>query len=537
MKRNSVCKLISLLVAVAFAVSIFSGCFGGKSSADDDQTTGNVPAETLPVVGGLTAKADDKFTLRYNDDEPLNPFVCESVYNDAIASLIYEGLFRLDEQFRPVPVLCSDYSTSNGTTFIINIIETKMHDGSMLTASDVAYSINQARLSDRYMSRLINIGYCTADGDSCVIINLWEPDYSLPALLDIPIIKEGTVGYDNPPGTGPYYYNRMEGYPGLSPFKNYRNQESELIERIYLDNMKDKSVEESFANYTLDCIWEDTAGEMPANLYSDHEARYYDTTIFQYIGFNSDTPVFNDPNMRLAVYYAVNREQIVSDIFDGNGREANLIINPAYYLYSEEWEEGFGYSAAKISSCLASSGLDDRNSDGYLEYPVNGDYQFFELKFLVCKENGKKVEAAETIVANLRSVGLRIILVTLPWDEYIDALSEGEFDFYYAEVALTHNFDFVRMLGDEGRLDYGEMGSERGGELCTAFLNGVTDVEKAAGAQALCNFVAENAIIVPIMYRQYVVYTHRGVIANFSPSVSGVFSDAAGWKVRIKDEE
>ncbi|MBQ9858755.1 MAG: hypothetical protein IJO77_07130, partial [Oscillospiraceae bacterium] len=238
-----------------------------------------------------------------------------------------------------------------------------------------------------------------------------------------------------------------------------------------------------------------------------------------------------------AVYYAVNREQILNDVYDGYGQVANLALNPSYYLYSEEWEEGYGYSVANISASLAASGLDDRNSDGYLEYPVSGEYQYFELKFLVCDSNQKKVEAAESIATNLRSVGLKIILVKLPWAEYKEALSEGEFDFYYAEVALNRDFDFRRILGDEGGLDYGEMGSEMGGEKCGAFLNAVTDVEKTAAAKELCDYVAENAFIVPIMYRQYVVYTHRGVISNFTPSVSGVFSDAAGWTVDLKYEE
>lgn len=537
MKKKTVCKLISLLIAVMFAVNIFAGCLGEKEVIEDEPTQDEVLPEGVPVIGGMTAKADDKFTLRYTADEPINPFKCENVYNDAVASLIYEGLFKVDQQFKPIPVLCSGYSTEDGISFYFDIIETKMHDGSMLTASDVIYSINQARISSRYMMRLINIAYCVTDGADGIYIELWEPDRALPALLDIPIIKEGSVESAAPAGTGPYYFNSVGGNPGLSPFSGYRDPEAKLMDRIYLDNLDDGLLEERFANYTIDCIWEDTAGERPINLYSDHEARYYDTSILQYIGFNSSTPVFNDPNMRLAIYYAVNREQIVNDIYKGNGRAANLVLNPAYYLYSDTWEEGYGYSVAKISSYLASSGLDDRNSDGYLEYPVNGEYQYFELKFIVCDSNQKKVEVAESIAANLRSVGLKIILVKLPWAEYKDALLEGEFDFYYAEVALNRDFDFRRILGEEGGLDYGEMGSETGGEKCGAFLNATTDVEKAAAAQGLCDYVAETAYIVPVMYRQYVVYTHRGVIANFTPSLSGVFSDAAGWTVDLKDEE
>ncbi|MBQ9857915.1 MAG: hypothetical protein IJO77_02830, partial [Oscillospiraceae bacterium] len=346
MKKKTVSKLISLLVAMLFAVSIFTGCFGGSEVVEDEPTQDEIVPEGIPVIGGMTARADDKFTLRYTSDEPINPFRCENVYNDAVASLIYEGLFKVDQQFKPVPVLCSEYSTDDGISFYFDIIETEMHDGSMLTAADVIYSINQARMSSRYMMRLSNIAYCVTDGADGIYIELWEADRSLPALLDIPVIKEGSVDSDTPAGTGPYYYNSVGGNPGLSPFKGYRDPEAKLMDRIYLDNLDDGLLEERFANYTIDCIWEDTAGERPANLYSDHEARYYDSTILQYIGFNSSTPVFNDPNMRRAVYYAVNREQILNDVYDGYGQVANLALNPSYYLYSEEWEEGYGYSVA-----------------------------------------------------------------------------------------------------------------------------------------------------------------------------------------------
>ena len=536
MKKNTVCKLISLLVAMLFAVNILAGCFGGNQSEDEEQTQDEPVLDDAPDTGVVMAQSDGKFTLRYNSDETLNPLKCVNVYNDAVASLIYEGLFRLDEQFRPEPVLCSDYTTENGLKYTFHIIETKMHDGALLTAGDVVYSINQARMSSKYQSRLRNIIYCTTDGEGGIYIELYETDYSLPALLDIPIIRGESAESDNPAGTGPYYFNSISGNPGLSPFKEYRDPECDFIDRIYLDNMTDGNIEESFANYTLDCIWEDTAGESPTNLYSDHEARYYDTTILQYVGFNSSTPVFSDLNMRLAVYYAVNRDKIVNEIFNGDGRAADLILNPAHYLYSDTWEEGYGYSAAKISSYLASSGLDDKNSDGYLEYPVNGQHQFFELRFLVCDDNEKKVEAAESIVENLRSVGLKIVLITLPWREYKEALEAGSFDLYYAEVSLTRNFNFRSLLGKDGILDYGEMGSEECGTLCSTFLNAVTDVEKAAAAQELCTYVVENAVMIPVMYRQYVVYTHRGDISNFSPTVSGVFSDAAGWTINIKEE-
>lgn len=537
MKSKHILKLISLLLAVLFTVNVLAGCGNTAEPEDTEEEPENIIQEEIFAPSGLTAQADDKFTLRYTASESLNPLRCENAYNDAVTSLIYEGLFRLDENFYPVPVLCEKYTTNDGLSYTFDIIDTKMHDGSKLTSEDVVYSINQARIGNKFARRLGNIAFCGTDGENSVYILLYNADYSLPALLDIPVIKSGSIDVHAPAGTGAYRYKNIGGRPCLTPFENYRTEGSAAVERIYLQQFTDASVEESFANYTLDCIWEDTAGETPVNLYSDHEARYYDTAILQYIGFNSSTPVLKDPNIRLAIQYAVNREQIVDEIYEGDGREAPLIFNSAHYIYSEEWEEGFEYSTAKISSYLASSGLDDKNSDGYLEYPVNGDYQYFDLRLLVCSDNGKKVDVAENIAASLKSVGVKIIVKALPWNKYREALDNGEFDLYYAEVSLRRNFDFGSILGADGYLDYGEMGSEEAGLLCSGFLTATTEDEKRNAAIALCTYVAENAIIVPVMYRQYVVYTHRGVISNFTPSVSGVFGDATGWTVRINDED
>lgn len=532
MKKNATVKLICLTLAALLTFSTVFGC-----GASDNSTVDNGDAQdNTPVTGStsstVSSNADDKFTLRFTEDDSLNPFTCTNVYNDAVTSLMYEGLFRLDNSFQPVNVLCKDYATDDGLTYTLNIIDAKLHDGVKLTVEDVVYSINQARIHAKFSTRLSNISYCGEDENGSLRIELTNSDYNLPSLLDIPIIKYGSVDNEHPVGTGPYCYKRSNGTDTLILFEQYRTADSITLDRIYLAEFTDAAIEESFANAALDCIWEDTAGESPVNLYSSHEARYYNTSILQYIGFNSSS-VFKDANLRLAVSYAVDRQYVINDIYDGNATSASLILHPEHYLYSDTWEQGFEHSSSKLSSCLAASGLDDKNGDGYLEYPVDGNYQPFEINFVVYEGNDKKLSAAEDIADNLRNVGLNVKLTALSWSEYTSALLNGNFDMYYAEVAITRNFDFSSILSPGGSLDYGNIGSSEYYTLCRNFLSAATEEEKLSAAQALCIGVAQSAPIIPIMYRQYVTYTHRGVLSNFSPSVSGVFSDAAGWTVKL----
>ena len=112
-------RLIWLLLAVILAVSCVSGCSGSGDAAEDEQMRDEVDFIGDAVADqGTTAEADDKFTLRYSKEEPLNPITCDGVYNDAITSLIYEGLFRLTDKFEPVNVLCKDPFGWNGRAAI-----------------------------------------------------------------------------------------------------------------------------------------------------------------------------------------------------------------------------------------------------------------------------------------------------------------------------------------------------------------------------------------------------------------------------------
>ncbi len=91
-----------------------------------------------------------------------------------------------------------------------------MHDGSTLTADDVAYSINCGRTTGIYMSRLANIASCLVVEDR-VQITLSSPDATLAYDLDIPVIKYGTLDNAMPVGTGPYILNGTV----LEPFSGY----------------------------------------------------------------------------------------------------------------------------------------------------------------------------------------------------------------------------------------------------------------------------------------------------------------------------
>ena len=522
--HSFICGLVLLGMLLSFAAcgrSDDTGVDGDTQDGDDSVQTAVGQEGTLPKFTG-----DGVFTMRYVAGESLNPFTCENAYNAAVLSLVYQTIFRVDENFRYESVLCSEIETEDNIVYYLTVEPVKMHDGSTLTADDVAYSINCGRTTGIYISRLANIASCLVVEDR-VQITLLSADATLPYDLDIPVIKYGTLDSEKPVGTGPYVLNGTV----LEAFSGYGKELP--LDKIVLTELEDREVPEAFATGAVDMIIDDTGDDLDYNFHSDYEARYYGTTWLQYVGLNSRSPYLSD-SVRKAIYSAVDRQGIVDSAYGGCGQPASLILNPDHYAYPEAAEIGAGYSTSRVESYIEEAKLKDSDGDGFLEYETEEGYVPFVLRFIVCTDSGKKVHAAQIIADSLIDMGFNVELTKLDRNSYLLALQEGEFDLYYGEVALAKDFDFSVLLGSGGAFDYGKMGSDTYDELIESFLNAESDNSKREAASVLCAQVKSLASVVPVLYRQYAVYTQRGAIEGFKPTVSGALSDIENWTVYVK---
>ena len=57
-----------------------------------------------------TAALPEQLALPYSPGRTLDPIVCADGMQQVVASLLYEGLFRLNGQMEPEPCLCGSYS-------------------------------------------------------------------------------------------------------------------------------------------------------------------------------------------------------------------------------------------------------------------------------------------------------------------------------------------------------------------------------------------------------------------------------------------
>ena len=512
-----------------------AGCGKTEPVPEDPEQEEETDGETEDMTEPEKKKArNSSFTMRFSEEDSLNPLYCKSASNMALMSLIYEGLFRLDGHFEPIPVLCGEYGTEDGKTWWFTVIDAVMHDGSDLKPVDVAYTINLARSSDRYRSRLSAVSACYDNGDGRVIVELSEENRNLPALLDVPVICAGTGDDYAPAGTGPYIYRQVGRSSRLESWSGYRDAGSVTKKTLFLKEFSEGTLENKFSDRSLDMIWDGGSDSGSLHLYGEYETHCYDTARLQYVGFNFNRIALQQVSVRRAIACAVDRQAIVDGIFGGIGRPAKLLYHPAYRLYADSWAVAQGFSLSEMSACLAEAGLQDHNNDGLLEYDYGGGYwETLTLRFLVFEGSGKKVAAAQAIAANLSRVGLDVRVTPLPWEEYLQALENGRFELYYGEAALPHDFDFSTLLTPGGALRYGNAGGAAYAELIGNVKRAADDEALETAAAALCLRAAEDLPLIPIQYTQNVVYTHRGEIVGLSPSVSGIFSSVTEWSINL----
>ena len=584
-------RLFLLFITASLLLSGFSGCkvyrtitgFDPGAAAEEgekDVTAQGSDEVDLPLEEETSPFADKDFTLNYNYSQPLNPYTCSNRFNLLVGNLVYESLYTYDADFHPQPMLAESAETDNGRVWRIKLKRgVTFHDGHELVAKDVIYALRQsASATGVYYGRFSNT-FCLdiSEVDTYELrFTLAYADWDFLRMLDVPILQTGSATQNNPVGTGPYRMttstDEVTGETSLFLTLNqgHRDAAKMPIDRIYLREYNDGNLSSAFSDGYIDLLEFDPVGLEAVSVQMDHETRYYNTPILQYLGFNHKNYVLSDASIRQPTPPPPHHTLIVDEILNGKALASPLILSPALDIYDPQWETelGAGYDLVAFSTAFSQFGMADVDQDGFLEYPHNG-WTDFSLRLLVNNDNSAKIAVAERIAASLRSVGVDTVVEKESFSQYIYRLNHGDFDLYIAEVRLPADFNPGELLRRYGVSNYGgitEARDQEGGytQLIQSYLgtspyarvpvptpsgsepeggsgsgSGETvlvedDSQRRQAAYELCRYVYQTAPIIPICYKKYCVISHRNVVYNLHPSKSNVFRNFAECTITMQ---
>ena len=475
-----------------------------------------------------------RFTLRYDPNSTMNPIHMLNRDNIVLSSLIYESLFVLNQDLRVEPVLCARWESEDYLEYIFYILpDIAMHDGSTLTSEDVVYSFRQALLRGRFASRLYAVASIAEIDELSFRVLLSEANSRLINLLDFPIIKAGSIDEPTPPGTGPFMPAGSTVFTHLAPFFSHRNATEMPVNRVYLKACTDSELTELFDSLYLSLLWDDPASTFDIRLNRLHETRIYETTALQFIGFNANHLILRDPDVRRAISASIERQIIADEIMPGHSLASPLAISPAFEFYNPQWEHSHLTPFQEMSYLFERAGLEDFNNTSYLEiYTGLGETRRFTIDFIVNTENTHKVQAARRIERTLRHAGVDITVRELPWEQFTDALDNGNFDMYYGEIMLGGDFDLSPLLLP-GPLNFGRTASTHFQMYIDSFLSARGQLEIEFASALLLEEIKVNAPFAPVLYKRHAIYSPLGAISGAEPNQSSIFHNFTEWTIDL----
>lgn len=547
-------KIFALLLAAAtlFSLAACGGTAAGPEATPDpalDESAATVSGQTLTFAGA----ADDVFSLSLDYEESLNPVKTQSTLNQLVDCLVYDRLFEVDENFNVTSRILSDWYYSKNEdsagVWVLKVREgIQMHDGSTLTAQDVAYSVSCIFTSERHKHLQQQVGrvYSSAYNGEVYLAVEGADNAQLPQRMSIPVIKSGSVGDEIPVGSGPYMYN--EDRTALVKFDGYENSESLPLDEVQLRAYR--GMEElitEFESGLVDLVVNDPTGIYNMGYGGKNEKRTITTTNLHFIGFNSQSRFFQYDAYRYAMNWIVNRNKIVSDTLDGNAVATVLPVHPNSALYDTSIASQFSYDPSRCLTELERGGCRDLDADGMLEFALSGMKVDIELNFAVCADNAAKVQEARRIAEDLEAIGIGVNLRELTWKDYLAALRSGYIDFdqeepeivmdmYLAEVALTGDWNILTLISgdweDDNTLNYGGWDNSELEELTQAYL-GAKDDDRAQAVNDWLQLLTTTTVILPVCFETREVISHLGVISGMSPNQYDVFNNITAWTVNI----
>ena len=503
-----------VLLCLSFAVLLpLSGCVPADNIPPAEYIMPSTsPSKTPEIVVPSGAAVSNIFGIACGASGSLNPITGISRLNATFMPLMYEGLFSINETYEAEPLLCERFTKEENTYVFYLNKDARFSDGSQLTAHDVVYSLKLAMSeSSLYADRLKHVVYVAALGDDSVKVELDRNLGRFELLLDIPIIKKDTGSLVFPIGTGAYTCVEGEDERYLKANSDWWQKKAKPFSRIELiDAPEADLLINYFETGVIGMVANDPTATDPVVFGGDYEEWSYSTSIMYYLGVNAGEGPFRDAETRRMLTFAVDREFICEAEMLRYADPAVLPVNPSSSLYNSEIAGKYGFSLSAFADKLAAAGYDESNP--------------LEVNFIVNSENTFKSAVANRIAEDLRTMGVTVNLRELKWDDYLKALSKGDFDIYLAEVRMTSDFDPSALISKEGALNYGKYSSDEMQALLDAYLSADKETIREA-ADALYRKIAEKAPIIPILFKRSLVMARRGLISGIEPLQSNIFNE------------
>src|SRR5207248_722156 len=376
--------------------------------------------------------------------------------SERVRSLMFNSLVKKDEKFDYVPELASNIQRSDdGLTFTFTLREgVTFHDGRPFTSADAKYTLDTVLAST--FAKAASFFEGSGANKTAYVKSVEAPDAKtliirlnkqwtglLPNLVPIAIIPKGTYEPDlrsgkpaeqavHPLGTGPY---KFKSYDSAQQVVEMEANPNYYEGAPHIQNLRARVISDSNALQAELRSGRVDIAPLPTSLSPDAIKSLGgdpNLTVHQSNGSNlslltlntAEAPLDN-VKVRQAIAYAVDRESMIRDLLQGQGKIAHSILPEESWAYTKA--QIYQFDPAMAKKLLDDAGLRDPDGDGP---------QMRISKPLVFRISGSSASArqyAGVIYNYLKAVGLPVSIETSALNVLFELLRRGQFQMTYGQ--------------------------------------------------------------------------------------------------------
>jgi peptide/nickel transport system substrate-binding protein len=418
-------RMAAVLVATA---SLAVGCGGSPTSSGDRSSV-----LTIGIVAG-------------NVPASLNPAQTASVASQDIFELAYSPILRIENDGSYGPGLATSwgYVGTGHEEFRFTLRDSaKFSDGTPVDAAAVVKWLSYfVKAGGTFATQMGAVASITADGRYTVDIKLKTPDTA----IEWQLAQTNGLGYvasssavANPQkftqnttfGAGPYVLDASQTVPNSSytylPNKYYYDQSgihfSKVILKVIpnqatmLEALESGQIDVATGSYTT----ASSAESAGFNVVSGRTS--WDG--FAYLTLGAPGNPLNNVEVRQAIDYAINREQITAGLLGKYGEPTSEWVTTDGF--DPQYRNHYAYDPAKAKALLASAGYRNGVTVSVLDFP--GTLQ----------DGTPSEQMVQVVAQQLAAVGIKLDITTLPPSQLGTALVSGRYQMiaYYFGINPT----------------------------------------------------------------------------------------------------
>ena len=431
------------ITGATLAALVLAGCVASDRGDEGSEGSGDVDGTFVFAASSDPASLDPAFA---QDGESFR--VSRQIFEGLVgtkpgtadpAPLLAESWESSDDGMSHTFALKEGVTFQDGTPFnaeAVCVNFDRWYNWTGLAASE-AFGYYYNKLFKGYASNASDAVYksCTPDGDSSVTIELNKPfagfvaSLSLPSFsmqspsamkefgaddvsgsAEAPVLSEYATAH--PVGTGPYQFD--EWAPGeqvtLTSYGDYWGDKGQ-VDKIIFRTIDDPTARrQALESGSIDGY--DLVGPADTKALEDDGFTMVSRPPFTilYLAFNQAVPELQDPKVREALSYAVDKDALITQVLPEGTKKAIEFVPEVVNGYNPDVTT-FDYDPEKAKELLAEAGYDEANPLKLtFNYPVN-----------VSRPYMPDPEQIFTVLSSqLSEVGVETTPVSEEWVEYLD---------------------------------------------------------------------------------------------------------------------